>query len=81
MDLDGLTELTYSWGLRVDTSNMAKGLALSKGIHQYLLLNVKEIIVFGYTRMIIQAIVSHKIPKHMKLQHLLKKIKDLLVSF
>ena len=67
MDLDGLTEFTYFWGLKVDTNNMAEGLALWKGFHQALRLNVKEIIVFGDSRLIIHPLVTHKLPKHMKL--------------
>ena len=50
---EGSIDLTYSWGLGTDTNNIAEVLALWQGIHQALGLNIKELLVFGNSRLII----------------------------
>jgi len=81
MDPDGLTELSYSWGLGVNTNNTTEALTLWQGLNQALRLNVQDLVVIGDSRLIIQALATHRLPNQLKLWHILGKIKLLLKSF
>jgi len=81
LDPDGLTELAYSWGLGVGTNNIAEALALWQGLQQSLRLRRHNLVVFGDSKLIIQALVTSHLPKQLKLKHLIRKIRALLSSF
>ena len=81
MNPEGSIDLTYSWGLGTDTNNISWALALWQGLHQDMGLNIKELMIFKDSILIINALATNSIPMHMKLHHLLKKNKILLSSF
>jgi ribonuclease HI len=78
---DETTEFTLSWGIGDDTNNIVEALALWQGLYQVLAMKVKEVIVFGDSRVIIQALNIHALPHNMRLRHLIRKIMNLLPAF
>jgi hypothetical protein len=65
---DETTEFTLSWGIGDDTNNIVEALALWQGLYQVLAMKVKEVIVFGDSRVIIQALNIHALPHNMRLR-------------
>jgi ribonuclease HI len=76
-----LQELDYSWGLGVESNNIAEALRLWQGLIQAWKLEIKEITVIGDSRILIQAMVTNTLPTQMNLCHILKKIMRLSCSF
>jgi ribonuclease HI len=73
-DPDEIRELVYSQGLGEETNNMTEALSLWKGLTQARDLGINEIMVIGYSQILIQAMVTNSLPNQMKLRQLLKKI-------
>jgi ribonuclease HI len=80
-DPDEIRELVYSQGLGEETNNMTEALSLSKGLTQARDLGINEIMVIGYSQILIQAMVTNSLPNQMKLWQLLNKIQQLSKSF
>ena len=59
---DGNLEISFSWGLGVDTNSQDEALALWKGLQQALIHGIPEINIFGDSRLIIQVLITRKIP-------------------
>jgi ribonuclease HI len=78
LDPDEKLELSYAWGLGVDTNNRAEALALWQGLNQAISKKVKDLVIIGDSRLIIQALILHNPVKQTKLQHILEKIHLLL---
>jgi ribonuclease HI len=76
-----LWELDYSWGLGVESNNIAEALSLWQGLIQAQKLEIKEIMVIGDSQILIQAMVTNTLPTQMNLCHILKKIMRLSRSF
>jgi len=65
---DKTTEFTLSWGIGDDTNNIVEALALWQGLYQVLAINVKEVIVFRDSWVIIHALNIHALPHNMRLR-------------
>jgi ribonuclease HI len=77
----GKIDLTYTWGLRMDTNNHAEILALWQGLNLATERNVQNLVIFGDSRIIIQAIISKKKPKNLQLAQVYSKVILLLSNF
>jgi ribonuclease HI len=75
---NGLLEITYAWGLGIETNNRAKALALWQGLTEAINQNVQDLVIVGDSRLIIQTLILCKTTKHVKLQHTLEKVQLLL---
>jgi ribonuclease HI len=75
---DGQLELSYAWGLGVETNNRAEALALWQGLNQAISKKVKDLVIIGDSKLIIQALTLRNPVKQTKLQHILEKIHLLL---
>ena len=67
-------EFKFSWGLGIDTNNMAEALALWQGLRIVVELGIFELIVIGDSRVVIHTLAENILPTHMALQHLICKI-------
>jgi ribonuclease HI len=52
----GMLEVSYSWGLGLDSNNMAEALTLWQGLRLAVARNIQNLVVFGDSRVIIQAL-------------------------
>ena len=68
----GSTELHFSWGLGHETNNRSKALALWQGLNLAIKRNFLSILVFGDSRLIIQAMKPQKNPSQVELASTLK---------
>jgi hypothetical protein len=53
----GHLELSFSWGLGIESNNRAEALALWKGIIQAINHNVQDLVIIGDSRLVIQALI------------------------
>jgi hypothetical protein len=53
---DGTSILWFAWGLGVASNNREESLSLWQGLNQALLLNIRDMVVLGDSRVIIQAL-------------------------
>jgi ribonuclease HI len=74
----GLTNLSFAWGLGIETNNRAEALALWQGLNQAITHNVWDLVILGDSRIIIQALILRTKVTNAKLQHILDKIQLLL---
>ena len=74
-------EITYSWGIEENTNNIAEALSLWKGISQMPIHNIKEEMVFGESRLIIQALVTNSLTSQVRLRPIVKRIQLMVKSF
>jgi ribonuclease HI len=77
----GTTILRFAWGIGFESNNRAEALALWQGLTQALILNVRDLVVLGDSRIIIQALIQRTRVTNAQLQHSLDKIKLLLGQF
>jgi ribonuclease HI len=75
---NGQLELSYAWGLGTETNNRAEALALWQGLNQAISKNVKDLVILGDSKLIIQALILRNTVKQAKLQHILEKVQLLL---
>jgi ribonuclease HI len=73
--------LSYAWGLGQDTNNRAEALALWQGLVLARRKNLRSLVVFGDSRVILQAVISKKNLSQVHLAYLLMKIKMLVSKF
>ena len=71
---DDITETTFSWGLGIDTNNIAEALALWQGLLIAKNKGITRLHVLGDSRIVIQAMVEGNLPNNLHLIHLLSKI-------
>ena len=64
---DANEELSYSWGLGIESNNMAEALALCQGIILATGHDIRDIVVIGDSRLVIQALNSDNLPEDMKI--------------
>jgi ribonuclease HI len=76
----GHPELSFAWGLGIETNNRAEALALWQGLNQAINHNVQDLVIIGDSRLIIQALILRNRVKNAKLHHILEKIQLLLGS-
>ena len=72
---------TYAWGLGSMTNNKAEALALWQGLKQAHERNLDSLVVFGDSKLIIQALRSKNLPANIFLISILKKILLLASKF
>lgn len=80
-DPEDILEFSLSLGIGVDTNNIIEALALWQGLYQTLAYGISEVNVFGDSRVIIQALVTHKLPTQLRLRQIVRNIQTLLTSF
>jgi ribonuclease HI len=78
---DGTSTLRFAWGLGVASNNRVEALALWQGLNQAMLLNIRDLVVLGDSRVIIQALNQSSILENALFQHSLDKIKLLMRQF
>lgn len=77
----GSITLSFSWGLGQDSNNRAEALALWQGLKLALSKNLKSLVLFGDSRIIVQAMNTKRSPSQVHLTHLFKKINLLASKF
>jgi ribonuclease HI len=75
---DRKLKLSYAWELGVETNNQAKSLALWQGLNKAISKKVKDLVIIGDSKLIIQALALRNPVKQINLQHILEKIQLLL---
>jgi ribonuclease HI len=73
--------LKYSWGLGIESNNLAEALALWQGLAQAIYHAISDLTVVGDSRLIIQSIIAQRLPSNCRLRQILRKIQVLLSSF
>ena len=79
--LDGSLDIKFTWGLGVDTNNMAEALALWQGLRIAKTLGISELTVIGYSRIVICTLAENLMPNQMTLRQLIHKILAQVSSF
>ena len=79
--LEGNIEVEYFWNIGFDSNNMAEVYGLWQGIKQLKDKGVEEAIVFGDSRLIIQALNGASQTQNMRLDRMIKRVKSLIKSF
>lgn len=77
----GMLEVSFSWGLGHDSNNMAEALALWQGLRLAATKNIQNLVVFGDSSVIIQALKMRRRPNNLRLGQILKKLTHLLHNF
>jgi ribonuclease HI len=54
---NGLLEIRFAWGLGIETNNIAEALALWQWLNQAILHNIRDLVIIGDSRLIIQALI------------------------
>ena len=73
--------LKYSWGLGTETNNMAEALALWQGLIQAKNMGINDLIVFGDSRIIIQALNQSSRISNLQLRQTLNRIQRTILTF
>ena len=81
MDPGGKIVTEYSWNIDYDSNNMAEAYGLWQGLVQLKEKGVGEAIVFGDSRLIMQALNEGNRSKNDRLTRMLKRIRTLTKSF
>jgi hypothetical protein len=71
LDPLGMLVVTYSWGLGIETNNMAEALALWQGLRLSASKIIQKLVVFGDSRVIIQSMKTRRRPKNLNLSQFL----------
>jgi ribonuclease HI len=71
----------FSWGLGVETNNVAEALALWQGLSQASHLGITDLTVVGDSRLIIQVVITRNLPPSCHLKQVMKCILALLPKF
>lgn len=77
----GSITLSFSLGLGQNSNNRAEALALWQGLKLALSKNIRKLVVFGDSRIIVQAMNTKRSPSQVHLAHLFKKINLLASKF
>ena len=70
-----------TWGLGIDSNNAAEFCSLWQGLKIVRDKGIGKISVFGDSRILINALITKKIPAHIKLHHIFQKILHLSKYF
>lgn len=76
-----MLEVSFSWGLGHDSNNMAEALALWQGLRLAATKNIQNLVVFGDSSVIIQALKMRRRPNNLRLGQILRKLTHLLHNF
>ena len=72
---------TYSWGLGTDSNNKAEFCGLLQGLRIAQTKGITNIMVFGDSHLLIQAIIRKNRPSHIHLAQIYQKIRMLSKNF
>jgi len=81
LDPSGMPVVSYSWGLDIETNNMAEELALLQGLSLAVSKSIQNLVVFRDSKIIIQALKMRMRPNNLKLSQMLRKLTLLLHNF
>ena len=81
IDLDGKVEIEYYWNIGYDSNNMAEAYGLWQGLLQLKEKRMDEVIVFGDSRLIIQALNGGNRGKNDHTARLIKRIRSKTNTF
>ena len=71
----------YAWGLGIESNNAAEFCGLWQGLKIARAKGIDKILVFGDSRLLINALITKKSPPHIKLSHIFHKIVHLSKYF
>ena len=77
----GSIQSSFAWGLGVETNNFAEFYALWQGLRQALSLKIRNISIFGDSRLVIQAMRSKSRPPNLHMNKIAQKIQTLAGKF
>ena len=77
----GSVHSSFAWGLGVESNNFAEYHALWQGLRQALSLNIRNILVFGDSKMVIQAMRSNSSPPSIHMKRIAQKNQILMGKF
>ena len=80
-DPGGNLILKFSWGLGMETNNVAEALALWQGLNQASHQGITDLTVVGDSRLIIQAVITRNLLPSCHLKQVMKHILALLPKF
>ena len=78
---EGKNDIEYYWNIGQDSNNMAKAYGLWQGLKQLKDKGVGEVMVFGDSRLIIQAMNGSNHYRNLRLVRLIKRIKSISKLF
>ena len=78
---NGTVFSNYSWGLGIDSNNIAEFCGLLQGLRIALSKGIAKLSVFGDSRLLIQALIGKKRPSQLKLALIYQKIRLLSKKF
>ena len=81
IDLNGKVEIDYSWNIGNDSNNMAEAYGLWQGLKQLQKKGVEEVMVFGDSRVIIQALNGGRRGKNGIIARLINRIRSKVKAF
>ena len=79
--LDRLLDIKFTWGLDIDSNNMAEALALWQGLRIAKEMGISKLTVIGDSRIIIYALAENLMPNNIALRHLIQNIVAQTSSF
>jgi ribonuclease HI len=71
-------EISFTWGLGIETNNRAEALSLWQGINQEISHDFQDLVIIGDSWLIIKSLTLRSRVKNEKLHHILEKIQLLL---
>ena len=77
----GSIHSSFAWGLGVESNNFVEYHALWQGLRQAISLNIRNILVFGDSKMVIQAMRSKSSPPSIHMKRIAQKIQILICKF
>ena len=72
---------SFAWGLGIESNNVAEFCGLWQGLKIARAKGIDKILVFGDSRLLINALITKKSPPHIKLRHIFHKILHLSKYF
>ena len=76
IDPDGKIEIDFSWNIGIDSNNMAEVYGLWQGLKQLQGKGVEEVLVFGDSRVIIQALNGGRRDKNGRIARMINRIRS-----
>ena len=78
---NGKVEVEYSWNIGYDTNNMAEAYGLWQGLKQLRVKKVDKVMVFGDSRIIIQAMNGGRRSDNIRIARLIRRIRSIIKLF
>ena len=78
---DGKVKVDYCWNIGYETNNMAEAYGMWQGLKQLLVKKVDEVMVFGDSRVIIQAMNGGRRSDNIRIARLIRRIRSKIKLF